>query len=168
MIGFKEDLINFLAGGKVAFNTNSFQSDMVSIQNKNDAFCLLVCLGYAACITNPDNPDELLAYVPNREISTVVKSIISQQEWFPQMEMIQRSDELYNATINLDGSKVAQIIGDIHNSTYVSNLTYNNEAALSYCVVFGYAGALIKKYNVFRELEAGKGFIDIACFLLIA
>lgn len=163
LIGFKEDLIKILAGGKVVFNTKSFQNDMVSIQNKDDAFCLLVCLGYAACIKNPDNTDELLAYIPNREISIVVKSIISQEDWFPQMEMIQRSDELYNATIRLDVNKVAKIIGDIHNSTYVSNLTYNTEAALSYCVIFGYAGALIKKYNVYRELEAGKGFIDIAC-----
>lgn len=78
------------------------------------------------------------------------------------MELVKRSEELYKATIAMDGNRVAEIMDDIHNGPHVSAITYNSEAALSYCVLFGYSWTLLNTYNTFRELDAGKGFVDIA------
>ncbi len=160
--GFKEDLLKLLAGEKVTFSATTFQNDMVNICNKNDAFSLLVCLGYLACIKKPFSNLDLLAYIPNQEISSVLRDLITNQNWFPQIELVRRSEELYKATIAKDGNRVAQIIDDIHNGPHVSALTYNSEAALSYCVLFGYSWTLLNTYNTFRELDSGKGFVDIA------
>lgn len=160
--GFKEELLKILAGEKVAFDASTFQNDMVSIGNKDDAFCLLVCLGYLACVNKPYSNTDYLAYVPNLEISSVLRKIVTKQDWFPQMELVKRSEELYKATIAMDGNRVAEIMDDIHNGPHVSAITYNSEAALSYCVLFGYSWTLLNTYNTFRDLDAGKGFVDIA------
>lgn len=78
------------------------------------------------------------------------------------MELVQRSEELYRATIAKNGNRVAEIIDEIHNGPHISSLAYNSETALSYCVLFGYSWTLLNTYNTFRELNSGKGFIDIA------
>lgn len=158
---FKEDLLNLIACGKITFSITTFQNDMVSIHNKNDAFCLLVCLGYIAC-KQTSRPNILEAYIPNLEISLALTDVLSCEDWFPQMEIVKRSEILYQATICQDGKKVAEIMDEIHNGPHVSALTYNCEAALSYCVLFGYTWSTYNTYNTFRELDSGKGYIDIA------
>ena len=51
--GIREDMLNLLAGGETVFSCGRFQNDMTGIKSRDDALCLLVCLGYLGC-KNPD------------------------------------------------------------------------------------------------------------------
>ena len=51
--GIREDMLNLLAGGETVFSCGRFQNDLASIKSRDDALCLLVCLGYLGC-KNPD------------------------------------------------------------------------------------------------------------------
>nr|MCR4554730.1 PD-(D/E)XK nuclease domain-containing protein [Succinivibrionaceae bacterium] len=55
----------------------------------------------------------------------------------------------------------ATIIQDIHNSSAVSLLDYNDEESLTYCVMTGLLWATLDDYSCHREDQAGKGRVDL-------
>ena len=134
--GLKEDIINLIEGEEVAFSCANFQNDMVTLKDKNDVFSLLVCLGYLCC-SETKNKYRKVAYVPNAEIKAVLMDIVKEQNWYERMETIKRSEKLLKAIKELDGATVATIIQDIHNSSSVALLDYNDEESLTYCVMTG-------------------------------
>ena len=127
--GIKKDILNLIEGGRVVFDCGNFQNDMVTIENKNDIFSLLVCLGYLGCsdIAEGEYGNLKQAYVPNKEIKKALMSIIRVQEWYKRMETIKRSENLLRAILEQDGTTVAELIQDVHNSPAVSLLDYNDE-----------------------------------------
>ena len=128
--GIKEDIINLIEGDEVTFSCANFQNDMVTIKDKNDVFSLLVCLGYLGC-AETKNQYRKVAYVPNAEIKAVLMDIVREQNWYERMETIKRSENLLKAIKELDGATVAAIIQEIHNSSAVSLLDYNDEESLT-------------------------------------
>lgn len=157
--GVRDDILDLIAGGRVIFDCSNFENDMVTIKSKDDVFCLLVCLGYLGCEDNGGN--YRLAYVPNREIRTVLTSIVKLQSWYNSMPIIERSEELFAAIQALDSSKTAEVIAKIHNSPNVSLLSYNREDALVFCVIAGLMWRTERDYECFRELQSGKGSADL-------
>ncbi len=157
--GIKDDILRMIAGDSVKFNFKSFKNDMVSIKNKNQVFSLMVCLGYLGC--SGKDGTERLAYVPNKEIRESLSELVRDQPWFNSMPVIQRSEKLFQAIRSLDAAKTAEIIGDIHNSPYVSVIGYNKEEALVFCLISGLMWCAGSSYDSYRELPAGKGFADL-------
>jgi hypothetical protein len=158
--GIKEDIINLIEGDEVTFNCANFQNDMVTIKDKNDVFSLLVCLGYLGC-SETKNQFRKVAYVPNTEIKAVLMDIVREQNWYERMETIKRSENLLKAIKELDGSTVATIIQELHNSSAVSLLDYNDEESLTYCVMTGLLWSTLDDYSYHREEQAGKGRVDL-------
>ncbi|SFP63312.1 PD-(D/E)XK nuclease superfamily protein [Ruminobacter amylophilus] len=158
--GIKEDIINLIEGDEVTFSCANFQNDMVTIKDKNDVFSLLVCLGYLGC-SETKNQYRKVAYVPNAEIKAVLMDIVREQNWYERMETIRRSENLLKAIRELDGTTVATIIQDIHNSSVVSLLDYNDEESLTYCVMTGLLWSTLDDYSYHREDQAGKGRVDL-------
>ena len=158
--GIKEDIINLIEGDEVTFSCANFQNDMVTIKDKNDVFSLLVCLGYLGC-SETKNQYRKVAYVPNAEIKAVLMDIVREQNWYERMETIKRSENLFKAIKELDGTTVAAIIQDIHNSSAVSLLDYNDEESLTYCVMTGLLWSTLDDYSYHREDQAGKGRVDL-------
>jgi hypothetical protein len=158
--GIKEDIINLIEGEEVTFSCANFQNDMVTIKDKNDVFSLLVCLGYLGC-AETKNQYRKVAYVPNDEIKAVLMDIVREQNWYERMETIKRSENLLKAIKELDGATVAAIIQDIHNSSAVTLLDYNDEESLTYCVMTGLLWATLDDYSYHREDQAGKGRVDL-------
>ena len=161
--GIKKDILNLIEGGRVVFDCGNFQNDMVTIENKNDIFSLLVCLGYLGCsdIAEGEYGNLKQAYVPNKEIKKALMSIIRAQEWYKRMETIKRSENLLRAILEQDGTTVAELIQDVHNSPAVSLLDYNDEESLTYCVMTGLLWSTLGKYISHREEQAGKGRADL-------
>ncbi len=157
--GIKDDIISLISGGRILFDFESFNNDMTSIENKDQVFSLLVCLGYLGCYEEGDFLRS--AYVPNREIRSALSSIVRKQPWYNAMPVIRRSEMLFQAIRSLDAAKTAEIIGDIHNSPYVSVIGYNKEEALVFCLISGLMWCAESSYDSFRELPAGKGFADL-------
>lgn len=158
--GIKEDIINLIEGEEVTFSCANFQNDMVTIKDKNDVFSLLVCLGYLGC-SDTKNKYRKVAYVPNAEIKAVLMDIVREQNWYERMETIKRSENLFKAIMELDGTTVAGVIQEIHNSSAVSLLDYNDEESLTYCVMTGLLWSTLDDYSYHREDQAGKGRVDL-------
>ncbi len=158
--GIKDDIIKLIEGDEVTFSCTNFQNDMVTIKDKDDAFSLLVCLGYLGC-SDTKNQYRKVAYVPNAEIRAVLMDIVREQSWYKRMETIQRSENLLKAINELDGATVATLIQDIHNSSSVSLLKYNDEESLTYCVMTGLLWSTLDDYSSHREDPAGKGRVDL-------
>ena len=159
--GIKNDVMNLIEGARVVFDFSNFQNDMVTINNKNDVFSLLVCLGYLGCSDVGGDGNYKQAYVPNKEIKYALMGIIKGQEWFERIENIKRSESLLKAILELDATTVATLIQDVHNSPAVSLLDYNDEESLTYCVMTGLLWSTLGKYITRREEQAGKGRADL-------
>ena len=159
--GIKNDVMNLIEGARVVFDFSNFQNDMVTINNKNDVFSLLVCLGYLGCSDVGGDGNYKQAYVPNKEIKYALMGIIKGQEWYERMETIKRSENLLKAILELDGTTVGQLIQDVHNSPAVTLLDYNDEESLTYCVMTGLLWSTLGKYISRREEQAGKGRTDL-------
>jgi hypothetical protein len=159
--GIKNDVMNLIEGARVVFDFSNFQNDMVTINNKNDVFSLLVCLGYLGCSDVGGDGNYKQAYVPNKEIKYALMGIIKGQEWFERIENIKRSESLLKAILELDATTVATLIQDVHNSPAVSLLDYNDEESLTYCVMTGLLWSTLGKYIARREEQAGKGRADL-------
>ena len=161
--GVKNDILNLIEGGKVVFDCGNFQNDMVTIENKNDIFSLLVCLGYLGCsdIAKGQINQLKLAYVPNNEIKQALMGINKNQQWYERMETVKRSENLLKAILDLDGITTAQLVQDVHNSPAVTHLDYNDEESLTYCVMTGLLWSTLGKYITRREEQAGKGRTDL-------
>ena len=159
----KKDIMNLIEGARVQFDCGNFQNDMVTIEEKDDVFSLLVCLGYLGCSDLAEGEDEdlKLAYVPNKEIKRALMGIIRKQEWYERMETIKRSENLLKAILELDGTTAAALIQDVHNSPAVTLLDYNDEESLTYCVMTGLLWSTLGKYISRREEQAGKGRADL-------
>ena len=157
--GIKDDILNMIAGSMVEFDFETFQNDLVSIDNKDQALSLLVCLGYLGCINAGDT--QRLAFVPNKEIRSALNSIVRKQHWYNSLPIIERSEKLFQAIKNCDAETVAQIIENIHNSTYVSVLGYNREEALIFCLIAGLMWSIGTDYECYREVQSGAGFVDL-------
>ncbi len=161
--GIKNDIMNLIEGARVQFDCGNFQNDMVTIEEKDDVFSLLVCLGYLGCsdVAEGEDEDLKLAYVPNKEIKRALMGIIRKQEWYERMETIKRSENLLKAILELDGTTAATLIQDVHNSPAVALLDYNDEESLTYCVMTGLLWSTLGKYISHREEQAGKGRADL-------
>ena len=155
----KDDIIHLIEGSTILFSCITFQNDMVSIKTKDDIFSLLVCLGYLGCVDDGDGYH--LAYVPNKEIRTALSSIVKSQPWFNSIPIIERSKSLFEAITTLDANKAAEIITEIHNSPNISLLTYNREESMVFCLISGLMWQTEREYEVFRELQSGKGSADL-------
>ncbi len=164
--GIKKDIMNIIEGARVQFDCGNFQNDMVTIEEKDDVFSLLVCLGYLGCsdVAEGEDEDLKLAYVPNKEIKRALMGIIRKQEWYERMETIKRSENLLKAILELDGTTAATLIQDVHNSPAVALLDYNDEESLTYCVMTGLLWSTLGKYISHREEQAGKGRADLVYY----
>ena len=158
--GLRDDIVSLLSGNIISVDSSTFQNDLTSLKNKKDVLCLLICLGYFGCISTP-NSSLKAVYIPNEEIRDSMQRNIMQNSWYKSMAIVERSYNLYEATVALDEKRVASIFNEIHNATDISVLAYNNEESLTYCILCGYSLSTADRYTARRQLQSGKGVADI-------
>lgn len=152
--GLKDSIIAMMAGSRIKINTGGFSNDMTSFSNKDDVLTLLIHLGYLAYDLNTSE-----VYIPNKELMMeFVTTTTSDHPWKEVMNSISESQELLQATWNMDEMSVAEKIETAHFET--SHLQYNDENALSYTISLAYYTAR-DYYTIFREIPSGKGFADL-------
>ena len=152
--GLKDAIVLMLAGGHCPVKINTFQNDMSSFQNKDDVLTVLIHLGYLAY-----DDVEQTVFVPNEEIRQTLETAVLATNWDPVIQSIKRSEELLEATCNMQSDRVAQMIDETH-SQNTSILNYNDENALSCVISLAYYNAMNEYIHV-REFPSGKGFADI-------
>lgn len=152
--GLKTSVLAMLSGDAVGVRTNSFQNDMITFKNKDDVFTLLIHLGYLAY-----NQKNRTAYLPNEEIRSEFIDAVEENRWNEFIEFQRESEELLNATLDMDSDEVAKGIEKIH-MNYISAIQYNNENSLSSVLAIAYLSAMQYYFKPVREFPTGRGFAD--------
>ncbi|MGN0484981.1 MAG: AAA family ATPase [Lachnospiraceae bacterium] len=152
--GLKTAIITMLAGDEVKVRTSSFQNDMVSFKNKNDVITVLIHLGYLAY-----NQNRECAYIPNEEIRGEFLDAVEEKKWNELVEFEQQSEDLLNATLDMDTEAVAFGMEKFHDA-YASSIQYNNENSLSSVLTIAYLSSMQYYFKPVRELPTGRGFAD--------
>ena len=100
-----------------------------------------------------------MAFVPNEEIRQELIRATKRKEWNEMLKFQQESEDLLDATLDMDGEIVAAQIEKIHEE-YVSAIQYNNENSLSSVLALAYLSAMQYYFKPIREMPAGNGFAD--------
>ena len=75
------------------------------------------------------------------------------------LDFSRKSEELLEATLELDAQAVAEKVEKIHKE-YVSAIQYNNENSLSSVLTIAYLSTMQYYFKPVRELPTGRGFAD--------
>lgn len=152
--GLRTSIIEMLSGSFVEVDVTSFQNDMTSFNNKDDILTYLIHLGYLAY-----NQKTQTAFIPNEEIRQELIKATKRKKWDELLVFQRESDELLNATLEMDGRTVAETIEKIH-LEYASMIEYNDENSLSSVLAIAYLSAMKYYFKPIRELPTGRGFAD--------
>ena len=152
--GLKTAIIEMLSGAEVKVNTATFQNDTEDIKSKDDVLTYMIHLGYLGY-----NETRKTAFVPNEEIRQELTTAVERKTWNEMLVFQQESENLLDATLDLNGSEVAKQIEKIHNE-YVSVIQYHNENSLSSVLAIAYLSAMQYYFKPIRELPTGRGFAD--------
>lgn len=153
--GLKSAIVEMLSGSSVKVNTATFKNDAINIQGKDDVLTYMIHLGYLGY-----DQTSKTAFVPNEEIRQELMTAVESKQWSEMIHFQQESENLLNATLDMDGEAVAAQIERIHNE-YVSVIQYNNENSLSSVLAIGYLSAMQYYFKPIRELPTGRGFADL-------
>ncbi|MBR5578156.1 MAG: AAA family ATPase [Lachnospiraceae bacterium] len=152
--GLKSAVIEMLSGNWVEIDPYSYQNDMVSFKDKDDVLTLLVHMGYLAYHKKYQK-----VYIPNEEIRNEFIYALKRTKWNEYLELQRLSAKLLDATLELRGKEVAEIIEEIHNE-FASNISYHDENSLSSVLSIGYLSAMQYYFKPVREFPTGRGFAD--------
>jgi hypothetical protein len=152
--GLKEDIVSLLGGENRKINVSKFENDMITFHNKDDILTLLIHLGYLAY-----DPQQKETFIPNYEIREEFVNAMEDGGWSEVIKSLKLSEELLEATWQMDTKAVAVGIDAVHQEM-TSILNYNNENALSCVIHLAYYSAR-EIYTLVREFPTGKGFADV-------
>lgn len=155
--GLQDDIVRLISGEQLEINVNGFENDTESFRTRDDVMTLMVHLGYLAY-----NSQEKSVRIPNKEVETEYKSLITNADNTMLYELVIKSRRLLEDTLSCDGEAVARAITDIRESAYAPTF-YNDEQALRYVIKFAYI-ACIDRYLKIEEMPSGRGIADV-CFI---
>ncbi len=143
-----------LSGAEVKVNVAAFQNDTEDIKSKDDVLTYMIHLGYLGY-----NEIRKTAFVPNEEIRQELTTAVESKKWNEMLILQLNSENLLDATLDMDGVAVAEEIEKIHNE-HVSVIQYNNENSLSSVLTIAYLSAMQYYFKPIREFPTGRGFAD--------
>ena len=152
--GLKAAVVTMLSGAAVEVDVTSFQNDMVNFQDKQDVLTCLIHLGYLAY-----DQRSRTAFIPNEEIRQELTAATKRKKWNELLTFQQESEELLDATLNMDEEAVAEGMEKIH-TEYAPAISYNSENSLSGVISIAYLGSMQYYYKPVREFPTGRGFAD--------
>lgn len=152
--GLKTAIIEMLSGSEVDVDVSSFQNDTVNFGSRDDVLTYLIHLGYLGY-----NQDHHTAFIPNEEIRQELTVATKRRKWNEMITFWQKSEELLNATLDMDADAVAESIENIHEE-YASVIQYNSESSLSSVLTIGYLSTMQYYFKPVREFPTGRGFAD--------
>lgn len=107
--GLKETVIQMLGGARMKIDVATFQNDMTTITCKDDVLTLLIHLGYLAY-----DMEKKSVYIPNEEVREEFVRAVTTGKHTEIAKLIRSSDQLLEATLNMDEETVASAIEQAH------------------------------------------------------
>lgn len=152
--GLKDDIVSALNDIPVRVNSLRFSNDMHEIDCKDDVLTLLCHLGYLSY-----NDETRCAVIPNYEVRQEFETAIADSGWAEVTDALSQSDRLLSNVLDGDAESVAAGVDMVHERN-TGVLRYNDENSLS-CVLSLAFYTARSRYEMIRELPAGKGFADL-------
>lgn len=103
--GLRDTIVELIAGERKRIDTTTFTNDMVTFEIKDDVLTLLIHLGYLGY-----DFDSKEIFIPNYEIREQFISTVRAIGWNDVVRSLQVSEELLKATIEMNETKVAEIV----------------------------------------------------------
>lgn len=152
--GLKDEIVSALNDIPVRVNSLRFSNDMHEIDCKDDVLTLLCHLGYLSL-----NDETKCAVIPNYEVRQEFEMAIADSGWAEVTDALSKADRLLSDVLNGDAEAVAAGVDMVHERN-TGVLRYNDENSLS-CVLSLAFYTARSRYEMIRELPAGKGFADL-------
>ncbi|MGN0482622.1 MAG: AAA family ATPase [Lachnospiraceae bacterium] len=155
--GLKQAILQMLGGASVKIDSGTFQNDMTTIKSKDDVLTLLVHLGYLSY-----DAKEKSVRIPNEEVQEEFIRAVSNGKHTELAKLIRGSEELLEATLNMDEEAVADAIEEAHKAGAAPTF-YNNEQALRSVIRMAYISC-VDDFLRIEELPSGHGYADVVFF----
>ena len=149
--GLGEAVTNLLAGEEICVNVLGFSNDLDSFQDKDEVITALIHLGY---LTYQNG----VVKIPNRELREEFANTVKKLAWGPVSQLLNQSQKLLKATLEMDKEAVAQGLESVHDDMQEFK-EYNSEHTLKCVIHLAYYAAL-DLYRLSFEPAAGKGIAD--------
>ena len=152
--GLRSAVLSLMAGETIKINPNSFNNEMQQADNLDDAFTLLVHLGYLAY-----NSQDRTIRIPNKEIREEFATSLSTSTDPESARLFLQAKKLLESTWAQDEAAVARTL-ELAHMLHTNPNTYNNEEALRSTIKLAYY-TYVDDYIRIEELPAGKGYADL-------
>ena len=179
-----DDVQKLIDGEKVLFNSAKFENNITQIKSRDDVYCILVCLGYLACIDLPtDYIEELdnyrkiagnaikkfnkLAFIPNKEIMTIFEQYtIDSETWKKTLESINKAKKITLSLLQMDKERVAKDFTEFYLSGFIAKNDRTREANLRLAFITFLKPYTENNYTVKPDESAGLGYADLVYYPL--
>ena len=177
LYGLYDDVLKLTSGQKVPFCSENFENDLTQIKSRDDVYCLLVCLGYLACIDLPkEYKDELnkinaisddavkdynkLAFIPNKEIETIFRDFKRGESWQKTLESIKLAKKITFAITQMDEETVAKEFTEYYLSDFIAINDRTKEVNLRLAFISALKPYTENNYAIKPDDSAGLGYAD--------
>ena len=177
LYGLYDDVLKLTSGQKVPFCSENFENDLTQIKSRDDVYCLLVCLGYLACIDLPkEYKDELnkinaisddavkdynkLAFIPNKEIETIFRDFKRGESWQKTLESIKLAKKITFAITQMDEETVAKEFTEYNLSDFIAINDRTKEVNLRLAFISALKPYTENNYAIKPDDSAGLGYAD--------
>ena len=147
----REDIVKMVAGIPIEVELEGYGAEQLSLDSRDEILSAMVVFGFLSY------HDGFLR-IPNHELMEKFQRVLNRKSMGGIADIVNNSKNVLDATIAMDGEKVAQYIEEAHDRE-IPFLQYNNENSLSCVITLCYLYAR-NYYEVTREDKSGKGFVD--------
>ena len=147
----REDIVKMVAGIPIEVELEGYAASQLQLDSRDEILSAMVVFGFLSY------HDGFLR-IPNHELMEKFQRVLKRESMGGVADIVNNSKNVLDATIALDGQKVAQYIEEAHDRE-IPFLQYNNENSLSCVITLCYLYAR-NSYEVTREDKSGKGFVD--------
>ncbi|MDD6177955.1 MAG: AAA family ATPase, partial [Ruminobacter sp.] len=179
-----DDVQKLVDGQKVPFSSSKFENNITQIKSRDDVYCILVCLGYLACIDLPadyikelDNYRKIagnaikkfnkLAFIPNKEIMTIFEQYtIDSETWKKTLESINKAKKITLSLLQMDEERVAKDFTEFYLSGFIAKNDRTREANLRLAFITFLKPYTENNYTVKPDESAGLGYADLVYYPL--
>ena len=147
----REDIVKMVAGIPVEVELEGYGAEQLHLNSRDEILSAMVVFGFLSY------HDGFLR-IPNHELMEKFQRVLNRKSMGGVADIVNNSKNVLDATIAMDGQKVAQYIEEAHDRE-IPFLQYNNENSLSCVITLCYLYAR-NYYEVTREDKSGKGFVD--------
>ena len=147
----REDIVKMVAGIPVEVGLQGYSAAELRLNTRDEILSAMVVYGFLSYYKGRLS-------IPNYELMEKYQHVLSRDSMGAVKEIVDRSRDMLEATLECNESQVAQLLEKVHDAE-IPFLTYNDENSLSCVITLCYLYAR-KSYNILREEKSGKGYCD--------